>query len=74
MNIEIRKFYDSSHSYSYRSRINENIKEDEKGKYKENRIMREVPCSCHPETCNHFDGKKLIWYTEKIYIDNDTNR
>lgn len=28
----------------------------------------EVPCECRPETCNHFDGKVLKTYNEKVYL------
>lgn len=68
MSIEIRKFYDCLGSYGHWSSVDNNIKKDKKGKYKEKFIVEEIPCTCHPETCSHSDGKKVIMYTEKIYL------
>jgi hypothetical protein len=47
---------------SYRVKIGEG--ENKKGKYIEYERRYEVPCSCHPETCCHFDEK--VWTSEKF--------
>lgn len=65
----IRKFYDCYSSYGHWSRVEDEVKEDKKGKYKIEHTTEEVPCSCHPETCSHLDGKKTISYTEKVYLE-----
>ena len=69
MDIKIYPFRDCVDSYGYWSKTGEEIFTDEKGKkYREETIVKEVPCSCHPETCCHLDGKKTITYKERIYI------
>lgn len=55
-------------SYSYSSKIKDEIYEDEKGRYKIKEIIEEVPCKCHPETCTHFRGKEIKIYKEKKYL------
>jgi hypothetical protein len=57
--MEIKIFRDSLSSYSYHS-----WEEKKDGKVIKH-ITEEIPCSCHPETCCHFDGKKIIRYTEE---------
>ena len=42
--------------------------QDEKGKYEIYRVSEESYCDCHPETCCHFDSKKMYHYDKKIYI------
>lgn len=61
---------DRIHDYDSYSFTGSEILEDEKGKYKIKTIDEEKPCSCHPETCCHFDGK--IWRSreEKVYLKN----
>lgn len=41
---------------------------DENGVYQIKYINDKIACSCHPETCNHFDGSKIISYQEKVYL------
>lgn len=55
-------------SYDYHSFTKPEILEDEKGKYQIKQIDEERPCSCHPETCCHFDGKVWRTTTEKVYL------
>lgn len=55
-------------SYGYWSNTNKEVLEDEKGKYQVKNITEEIPCSCHPETCSHFDGKVTRSSTEKVYL------
>ena len=43
--------------------------QDEKGEYKLMKLIREIPCSCHPETCCHFDGKIKTSSKYKQYND-----
>jgi hypothetical protein len=38
--------------------------EDEKGKFTKYRLNYEVPCSCHPETCCHFD--QTVWRSREF--------
>jgi len=59
---------DSLDSYDYWISLDKEILEDEKGKYQIKKITYEAPCSCHPETCCHFDGKVLKFDEEKIYL------
>lgn len=42
---------------------------DEKGEFKLMKLEREVPCSCHPETCCHFDEKVVVISRFKKYAD-----
>ncbi len=42
---------------------------DEKGEFKLMKWEREVPCSCHPETCCHFDEKVTKINRFKQYAD-----
>lgn len=53
-----------SHSY-----IGTEVFEDNKGKYQNKVTVTQEHCSCHPETCCHFDGMRDINKTEKIYLD-----
>ena len=64
----VRLFRDSLSSYGYSSTTEEKVYEDEKGKYQIKHVTKEVPCSCHPETCCHFDGKVTHSYDEKVYV------
>ena len=59
---------DSIDSYGYWSNINQEIFEDEKGKYQVKYITKEKLCSCHPETCCHFDGVIVVNSQEKVYL------
>lgn len=59
---------DSIDSYGYWSHTKKEILEDEKGKYQIKKITKEIPCSCHPETCCHFDGKVTRTSEEKVYL------
>ena len=56
-------------SYGYWSNTEEEVLEDEKGKYQIRKITYEHPCSCHPETCCHFDGKTIREREEKVYLN-----
>ena len=40
---------------------------DEKGEYRLMKWIREIPCSCHPETCCHFEGKIITSSNYKQY-------
>lgn len=42
---------------------------DDRGNYVIYKQGHEEPCSCHPETCCHSDGK--IWVIEKYKIYDD---
>jgi hypothetical protein len=42
---------------------------DEKGKFTKYRMVEEVPCGCHPETCSHFSGKVDSTRDYKKYED-----
>lgn len=42
---------------------------DETGVYKIKYINDKISCGCHPETCNHFEGSKIISYQEKEYLN-----
>lgn len=57
---------DSDHHY-YRV-ISKKNKKDEKGEYIERRIEKDDYCSCHPETCCHFDGMRRVIVIEKDYL------
>lgn len=59
-------------SYGYWSNINKEIFEDEKGKYQVKYITEEKPCSCHPETCCHFDGSITVTSQEKVYLKTES--
>ena len=43
------------------------VGKDEKGQFKVKIIKGVKPCSCHAETCNHFDGKKYFEQQIKVY-------
>ena len=55
-------------SYDYYSFLKPDILQDEKGKYQIKEIHEERPCSCHPETCCHFDEKVWRVTEEKVYL------
>jgi len=59
---------DSLDSYEYHSYIGKTTYTDKYGTYKIKKIIQEKPCSCHPETCSHFDGKISVSSSEKIYL------
>jgi len=59
---------DAIDSYGYWSSLSKEILEDEKGKYQIKNITEERPCSCHPETCCHFDEKITVSKKEKVYL------
>ena len=59
---------DSLDSYEEWSSLGKEILEDENGKYQIKSTTYEHPCSCHPETCCHFDGTVLRFREEKVYI------
>lgn len=63
--LELNDFIDN---YDYYSSIKPEILKDEKGKYQIKQIDEKRPCSCHPETCCHFDGKVWRTSTEKVYL------
>lgn len=67
MTIKIIFYRDCLDSYGYTTKIGNETLEDDKGKFKLKEVLKEVPCNCHPETCNHLEGKKTLSYTEKIY-------
>lgn len=52
---------------SYTTKLEDGI--DENGKFTKYEYNYEHPCSCHPETCSHFDEK--IWKSKvyKLYED-----
>lgn len=63
------EIHDSLDSYRSWGNIEEEIYEDEGGKYQIFKVFYEHPCNCHPETCCHEDGKVLREREEKIYLD-----
>lgn len=62
------ELHDSLDSYGCWSSVSKEILEDDKGKYQVKKITEEIPCSCHPETCCHFDGKVLRSNKVKVYL------
>jgi hypothetical protein len=55
---------------SYTTKLEEGV--DEKGKFTKYRHNYEHPCSCHPETCCHFDEK--VWRSEEYKVYEDGSR
>ena len=72
MSFAVRLFYDSMSSYGSSSKMGEKVFEDKQGKYIYKHVTKQVPCGCHPETCNHFDGIKTIYPKEKVYLEKAT--
>lgn len=64
------ELHDRRDSYYYNCYTRDEVLEDEKGKYKVKKTSREVPCSCHPETCTHFTESYMIHEEEKVYLKN----
>lgn len=54
------------------SYIEDNIYEDEKGKYRLRKIYRQQYCNCHPETCPHFNRMRDVFFKEeRIYLNEE---
>jgi hypothetical protein len=55
---------------SYTAKLGEGV--DEKGKFTKYTHNYEHPCSCHPETCCHFDEK--VWRSKEYKAYEDGSR
>lgn len=66
--LELNDMEDSGY---YDVFIAKEIHEDEKGKYQIKHTEREVSCSCHPETCCHFNRTIIKYEEKKVYLKNE---